>query len=1794
MATAYNSTIFSSTYKDDFKDSNNFHRILFNSGKTLQARELTQSQTIIQKEIERMGDNLYKEGAMIRPGGVTVNNQIEFIKLDTSTNAMDSSVAPGILNTEFTGASSGVKAKVIDVLQDSGADKPATLYVNYTSTSSGTAGTDPIRMSPQENMTNGAGTTLTVQTTNSNLNPAIGQGTRASVADGDFYVEGHFVNAQPQSKIISRYTTNPNKSLGFVVTQDIVTSADDNTLFDNQGASPNISAPGADRYRIRLNLTTKDLVADTDKFINIANIINGAVTSQPEAGDEYNTINDVLAKRTKEESGNYIAKQFIAKFDSATDSSLTLNISDGIAYVDGYRVQPNSLPIAVDRAQATKTLNNEAIAANYGNFVYVQDSGCDGVNMGAGTDRGARGLPTPFVDSCTIFDAADASGNAIGQCRVKAVEKGGVTGIPGSTLGPYKYYLQNIEMYSGKSFRTARSIGPSSTVFFNPVQDNGQTVLRSTENHDLLFQLPKDRPKALSDFNLTAQRKLTGTTDASGSVTFSTLSNETYVNTTDWIFASVDSAVFVPTADSGSGTTSFKIEGGPKSKDIVALGYINKAVSASAIQRTKTLATVTKVVGPTTVNGVTSYNLAKPDLFDIISIKDNNSSGVDVSSKFIIDNGQRDNHYDLARLILRPGQTQTNPIHVVFRHFTHGAGQFFTAQSYPASVSYSKIPNFITRENKEIELRNVIDFRPVVDSAGKFGSAGFASVVNEIPKNTDVMSADIEYYMPRRDKLVARSDNSLQYLIGQSSFDPKEVSSPAGSLDLYNVNLNAFTINDSDLTLEKIESKRFTMQDIGQIEKRIDRLEETTALSLLEVDTRNFEVIDSSGNNRTKAGFVVDNFANHFQADTFSSEYRAAISPQQKILRPSFWEDNVKLMYDSATSKALATGGSGVVRKGDNLYLEHSHDSAFSNLLATQTENVNPFNVITNQGFIDLSPASDDWKESRKAAPRVLDGGVKIDKAQANNWNNWEWNWSGTEAASLVAGQQLSERQTENQVGNQIITYKQTNFVASNEVIRTFIGTRVIDIALIPFMRSKKIFFRAQGLKANSRMFAFFNGVDVSDWVRSEASFTRFSTLDSDFGSRYNKATTHPSGSSNLTTTDSGSLIGSFFIPNTDSIKFRTGDNKFKLLDISVNQDSAATSLAEATFTSRGILETEEDTILSTRNIKLGSGSREVARRSAYSREDRDRDDVRDKGFTTDGTFKVRTDGDGNITSSGWGLTASAESFNENGFSCTGGYRDPLAQTFMVEEQTGIFVTKVRLFFATKDTNVPVCCEIRPVLAGVPEITAVPGATKFLGPSSVNVAAEGSNLTTVQGNPTDFEFEEPVYLKPYTEYAIVVIAQSNQYTLYTAKSGDFIVQSTERRVTKQPSLGSLFKSQNGSTWTADQQQDMMFTIFKANFGATGLVHLENANVAPMLLDTDPITTTNSSTTVSVYQPGHGFNVGDLVTINGVSTSDSAAFVSGEIGGSGNSGILGSELDGGRTITKVDWTGYQFVADGSAASGTVSGGGSALRASQNMQFDTFVPNVQFLTPPATQVAANAKFHTGKSFGGSETPYTRDTAFQPIVLNKNNTLDNPRLIASRENELKSGNISTTNNPNQRSAHIQIAMVSNNSNVSPVIDLQRTSLTVVNNLIDKQDAAATSNGFSVPIAYKAETDPIEGSSASKHVARTITLAEDAVGLKVIIAANVPNNSSFDLYFKTATDGVNITNESYTLATREVPVATDDNPNIFRDHTFLIGGVGGNLDPFTQFKLKIVFTGFNSSKVPVLRDMRVIALAT
>ena len=136
MATTFTETSLSTTYKDDFRDSDNFHRILFNTGVGLQARELTQLQTILQNQIERFGNNVFKEGAVVKPGGVNVNPQYEFIKLDTTD---PSHVLPTDITTlvgkTVTGQTSSIVATILEVVAAVGSD-PATLYVKYTNTSS--------------------------------------------------------------------------------------------------------------------------------------------------------------------------------------------------------------------------------------------------------------------------------------------------------------------------------------------------------------------------------------------------------------------------------------------------------------------------------------------------------------------------------------------------------------------------------------------------------------------------------------------------------------------------------------------------------------------------------------------------------------------------------------------------------------------------------------------------------------------------------------------------------------------------------------------------------------------------------------------------------------------------------------------------------------------------------------------------------------------------------------------------------------------------------------------------------------------------------------------------------------------------------------------------------------------------------------------------------------------------------------------------------------------------------------------------------------------------------------------------------------------------------------------------------------------------------------------------------------------------------------------------------------------------------------------------------------------------
>ena len=91
------------------------------------------------------------------------------------------------------------------------------------------------------------------------------------------------------------------------------------------------------------------------------------------------------------------------------------------------------------------------------------------------------------------------------------------------------------------------------------------------------------------------------------------------------------------------------------------------------------------------------------------------------------------------------------------------------------------------------------------------------------------------------------------------------------------------------------------------------------------------------------------------------------------------------------------------------------------------------------------------------------------------------------------------------------------------------------------------------------------------------------------------------------------------------------------------------------------------------------------------------------------------------------------------------GYRvgkQPLAQSFFVDEPRGIYCTKIDLFFRTVDTNAPIQVQLRPMINGVPSGSQIlPGAIK----SKTGLTSSDTSVDATVA--TSFEFDEPVYLK---------------------------------------------------------------------------------------------------------------------------------------------------------------------------------------------------------------------------------------------------------------------------------------------------------------------------------------------------------------------------------------------------------------------------------------------------------------
>jgi hypothetical protein len=444
-------------YYDDFSESKEFYRILFKPGRAVQARELTQLQTTLQNQIARFGQNVFKEGAIVIPGQQIFDNFYNFVKLTDSFNGVVSDdILADLVGGTVVGQTTGVTARVVNHAVSESGD-PSTIFVKYTS--SGTDKTTAVFAAGELlTFTYGANSTAVLQAA---ATSATGKGVAFSIAAGVIFCKNNFVYFGDETHIVSKYSDTPSKSVGFLVTESILTSDEDESLLDPAAGSNNYFAPGADRYSISLSLQSRTLPeAETvdNNYVEISKIEEGIMVYQKSASD-YNVLGDVLAKRTFDESGNYTVKPYSLENiehlrTSATgvrDGLFTANtsgnadliasvISPGRAYVMGYEIDNlRSKYVISPKARDFTVVNNSTVSTLVGNYVTI---------------TGLYSVPDLItlseVDLYNGYTSTpgSAAGTKVGTARIRSIVYVSGSGMTAT----YTAYLFNIKMLTGYAF----------------------------------------------------------------------------------------------------------------------------------------------------------------------------------------------------------------------------------------------------------------------------------------------------------------------------------------------------------------------------------------------------------------------------------------------------------------------------------------------------------------------------------------------------------------------------------------------------------------------------------------------------------------------------------------------------------------------------------------------------------------------------------------------------------------------------------------------------------------------------------------------------------------------------------------------------------------------------------------------------------------------------------------------------------------------------------------------------------------------------------------------------------------------------------------------------------------------------------------------------------------------------------------------------------------------------------------------------------------------------------------------
>lgn len=1890
-------------YYDDALNAeiNNYYKMLFIPGRAVQARELSQIQSIQFKQFQRFGNHFFKNGSIVIPGEISFNTNLKSIVFDISSfstgvklNLNDPNYQKNnILNSFLFNGS--LKAKIEFVLNID----PDTIkfYVTYVTSNSGvnefTGGEVINLIDPSGNIIL---EDISVGTK--------GLATSASISDGIFYVNGIFANVFSQKIIISE-TNNPSLSVGLKVEEKIITENVDSSLVEPASGSSNFNAPGAHRYQLRLILSAfsvTDTFIENDNYIELLRLDAGFATKQV-TRTTYNILADELARRTYDESGNYTIRPFIASVESNPDNNLSLKLSieAGKAYVRGYEIQTISKTYLnnLDKARDFNVENNKTIFTPVGNYIdcflpdenfpLVSSHGPANIYTFGGTLIGTlkirQILPSgtiqdPLVNNIatkyyrvSVFDIrmstgysfsqAYSIGTAAGKIRVKqdlwkleglvsTTDNTGVHTLTGNADTRWFTSLEN-NLEAGKIVCIVATDGvphylevnanPSSNLAIDLVNNStfgtaaaankivnspiylSYCTLKNTNSSRLLYSLPYNRIKSirdssgLVDTNYVYSRELTGSITSNQAILTAPIGSDEFIssNVNDYVIigATAKDALVVTSVVPAGNSCTINFSGAANQ----SIQVITLFRDTNAPEKNKTYTpNQTYTFAASGVNATMSKSdfwIPNADIYNIVSIVDGST---DVTDNFDFDNGQTDSFYDLGRLTLKQGKpVPTGSLVVTYNYFAHSTGTYFSVNSYSVNLietgkGYEYIPTYISKTDGKVwDLRDCLDFRPTMNST----RTGFSHTSN-IP--VGYVSADFQYYLNRIDKLCLNQKGEFKIVKGISALDPKTPDAPSDSMALYDLQVRGYTFGPQDVFMKFIDNRRYTMGDIGKLENRIYNLEYYVTLSLLEKETADMEILDENGLSRFKNGFIVDPFNGHGIGDVTNREYRCSIDMASGECRPKFYSSAVELETLDLTNVQIT---------GDLITLPYTESVFIDQPLATEFINVNPYSVFSFLGRIDLVPQQDVWKDTAQLPDLVInqegnyDSMVAVADSFGTVWGEWETNWFGTEPDKKTVSRKLVAsgknkpdsvhktnwpRQIETTVTTTttkigMATRSGTQLKVIPETVITDLGSKVVDSSYIPYMRSIDVSFTGKGFKPGTRLYAFFDNINVSQYCSSGLTFNPASTIDSVA----------------LVTDATGKAEGVFRIPASNITRFRTGKRKFTLSDSPTNSELLRTSFGSEIFEASGLLETKQNTIISTRNAR-------VVQETLI-----DNKSVSESNTST----KTRTK-----------------------------WEDPLAQSFLNPERGGCYVSSLDLYFASKDENVPVIVYISEMVNGYPSQTILPFSEVVVDAADVVVTPVTDNLTSQEVAATNIKFKSPVYLEESREYAFVIISNSNNYNVWIATGGKNKI-GTQIPIQSQPYLGTMFKSQNASTWTPQQESDIKFRLHKCVFDISTEVQCSFKNkdlpARPItgISYLKPVNSGTADTLVKIDIKNHGLNPdGGLISISGASTV---------------SDITAVELNGVHSVLFADLN-YVIIelvgvshSGGPVAGTVISGDPDGFLVEVNVPYDTLYLNVSNITLPETELGFGIK-PTGGAHPQDTLAltgeYVTSASEIPVFVNQTiNFSDGRKIFVSPENMI---NVSGA-----QSFELLANLSSTNANLSPVIDIQGLSAITVENLVDipSKDftsdfdvkkivdnasvvANATTSSFQISSAstsfvdakignyitidnstgndgdylvtnkiddgtntklivspapttvteaidvylnskFVDEISPSDGSCAAKYVARSFPLAQPAESIRIQFSGYWPSSYELAVYYKTLSSSSslgNIANEKWVKASLDGSLVYANSYTDYREYTFDIK----QLEEFSAVAAKVCFLGLDSCDLPKLRDFRVIAL--